>query len=315
MVNDGSKDKSGEIIDEYANKYEECIAIHLKTNTGYAGGPRNIGLEHATGDYIMFLDPDDEYVEDACEVLYNTITEYNADVAFARFRRIFKDYTQKSYSPYKDKLNKYYPNEDLKDANHLNVPDFLWNNFFEKFLYGKNLKGKYERDKPIDMIHINNINEEVDLLKMRPSIWTKIIKRELITENNIKFPPYITGEDMAFNLEVLLYAKGIVFLNNYLSYNYQVRDGSVTNSVNSKFLNDLMDSLIYARKITDSFPKEIQNSIVNPHLLYWINTWKNNKFTDEENQVFLEKINELESIHNKDMKTKFIMKTIKTMVK
>lgn len=35
------------------------------------------------------LDPDDRYTLDACEVLYNAVTKYDADMAFGRFRRIY----------------------------------------------------------------------------------------------------------------------------------------------------------------------------------------------------------------------------------
>ena len=74
MVDDCSTDESGKIIDEYDEKYDCCKAIHLEKNTGAANGPRNRGIEECSGDYIMFLDPDDRYTLDACEVLYNAVT-------------------------------------------------------------------------------------------------------------------------------------------------------------------------------------------------------------------------------------------------
>jgi glycosyltransferase involved in cell wall biosynthesis len=100
MVNDCSTDGSDKIIDEYAEKYDCCVAIHHETNSGGAHTPRNTGIEASTGDYIMFLDPDDRYTPDACEVLYNTIKGNDVDLAFARFRRIFEygGVVQKSYS-------------------------------------------------------------------------------------------------------------------------------------------------------------------------------------------------------------------------
>ena len=56
-VDDGSTDNSGEILDTYSNKYENVIVIH-KNNTGY-GNSMNIGLDHASGEYISILEPDD----------------------------------------------------------------------------------------------------------------------------------------------------------------------------------------------------------------------------------------------------------------
>ena len=73
FIDDNSTDNSLEIIEKYAKKYRNVISIHLDTNSGTAGKPRNIGMSHATADYIMFLDPDDLFTDDACEILYDEI--------------------------------------------------------------------------------------------------------------------------------------------------------------------------------------------------------------------------------------------------
>lgn len=321
MVDDCSTDESGKIIDEYEDKYECCKAIHLEQNTGSANGPRNRGIEESTGEYLMFLDPDDRYAPDACETLYNAVKEYDADVAFGRFRRIFTygEKVQKSYSPYMDNLSKNYPNEKLEDANPLGVPDFIWNNFLESFVYGKEIKGKYDRTKEADVIYVDSVEEEPDILKIPPSVWSKIYKRELIMDNNIRFPQYICGDDAAFSLESLINANGVVYLNNFFSYNYYIRDlpddKSITNNVNPRLLNDLMDSYIYCRELTNDCSKDVQNNSVTPHLLYWASTWKGGQFTKEENEIFLEKVKNLKKIHNRNLKNKFILDSIISMLK
>ncbi|MDL2271043.1 glycosyltransferase [Methanobrevibacter sp. OttesenSCG-928-I08] len=320
MVNDCSTDGSDKIIDEYAEKYDCCKAIHHEVNSGAANKPRNTGIENSTGDYIMFLDPDDRYVLDACETLYNTVKKTNADVAFARFRRIFTygEKIQKSYSPYLDNLENKYPDETLEEANPLNVSNFIWSNALEKLLYGNDIVKTYERSKPVDVIKINKIEEEPDLLKMPPSVWTKIYKRELIIDNNILFPEFISGDDLAFADECFLKANGIVFLNNYFSYDYFIRDlpedKSITNNVNVRLLADLMDSYIYCAEIGKTHPEEIRNVMVNPHLMYWANTWKNASMTKEENNLLLEKLYKLQKIHNDGFKTKFLTSSIIKMI-
>ncbi len=85
MVNDCSTDNSGKIMDHYADKYENFKSIHLPENSGGCGKPRNVGMDHATGEYIMFLDSDDYYTDDACEVLYNTVKKEDADIAFSKY--------------------------------------------------------------------------------------------------------------------------------------------------------------------------------------------------------------------------------------
>ena len=91
MVDDCSTDKSGDIIDEYEGKYENFTAIHLSENSGAAGRPRNVGMKNATGDYLMFLDPDDYYGDDICEVLYGKISNENVDVVFGTYTIDYQD--------------------------------------------------------------------------------------------------------------------------------------------------------------------------------------------------------------------------------
>ena len=80
MVDDCSTDNTRNIINEYANKYSNFKALFHEKNSGGCAMPRNTGLEIATGKYIMFLDPDDEYVPDMCEVMYNKIEESDVDL-------------------------------------------------------------------------------------------------------------------------------------------------------------------------------------------------------------------------------------------
>lgn len=320
MVNDCSTDGSDKVIDEYAENYDCCIAVHHEKNSGAAYTPRNTGIEMCSGDYIMFLDPDDRYTPDACEVLYENVKKYDADVCFARFRRIFEygGNVQKSFSPYEDNLKEAYPDEDFEIANPLNVSDFVWDNILERVLYGKDLEVTYERDRPIDVISIDNIEQEPDLLKMPPSVWSKIYRRDLIMDNDLRFQPFISGDDMAFTLEALLKANGIVFLNNFMCYDYYIRDlpndKSITNTVNVKLLIELMQSYTYCRKCTEGFSKPIQNVSVNPHLLHWMHTWKNSPFTKEENRMLLDEVNKLKRIHKTDLKTKMILSSMTTAI-
>lgn len=57
-VDDASTDKSLEILHQYAEKDERVKVFALKENRGQAHA-RNVGLSHATGDYIGFVDSDD----------------------------------------------------------------------------------------------------------------------------------------------------------------------------------------------------------------------------------------------------------------
>ena len=69
LVDDGSKDLSGTICDEYAKKDCRIKVIH-KENGGQSSA-RNAGLKVSTGEYILFVDSDDYIVENTLETLLN----------------------------------------------------------------------------------------------------------------------------------------------------------------------------------------------------------------------------------------------------
>lgn len=80
LVNDGSPDKSGEIIDSYAQKYANIFAYH-KQNGGVSSA-RNLGIEKATTDCVLFLDSDDVLADGIPELIEASKT---ADLAVAGF--------------------------------------------------------------------------------------------------------------------------------------------------------------------------------------------------------------------------------------
>ena len=139
MINDCSTDRSGEIIDEYASKYTNFISIHLPENSGTAGKPRNIGIKEATGDYLMFLDPDDLYTDDACEVLYSTIKEENIDIVFGKYIIFSENTKQKVVYNFKDiKEIKVETVED--DPRLLTLPPSIWTKIYKRsFIQENNL--------------------------------------------------------------------------------------------------------------------------------------------------------------------------------
>ncbi len=81
LINDGSPDNSGAIIDEYAKNDDRIKVIHKK-NGGVASA-RNAGLKVATGRYITFVDSDDWVDLDFIESLLNT--KKDADIIRSKF--------------------------------------------------------------------------------------------------------------------------------------------------------------------------------------------------------------------------------------
>ena len=89
LVDDGSKDRSGEICEEYAKKDGRIRVIHTE-NRG-AGAARNTGFAHATGEYVVFVDSDDYISENMIERLYMTIHKSKYDLVVCNFLRAYPD--------------------------------------------------------------------------------------------------------------------------------------------------------------------------------------------------------------------------------
>lgn len=85
LVDDQSPDRCPEICEEYAQKDSRITVIHQK-NKGVSGA-RNTGLDNAKGEYVMFVDSDDELYENAVEILLNDAFAYHADVVSAEKKR------------------------------------------------------------------------------------------------------------------------------------------------------------------------------------------------------------------------------------
>lgn len=77
LVDDASTDGTAAILKEYESKYPESIALILCEENGRQGRARNIGLSYATGDYISFVDSDDEIHTEAYRILDKILSEEN----------------------------------------------------------------------------------------------------------------------------------------------------------------------------------------------------------------------------------------------
>lgn len=83
LVNDGSTDKSGEICNNYVEKYSNIRVIN-KSNKGLSD-TRNVGIRYSRGEYIFFLDSDDYIVPNCLEVLYRNMVNNNAELSCGSF--------------------------------------------------------------------------------------------------------------------------------------------------------------------------------------------------------------------------------------
>ena len=198
FVDDCSTDNSRNIIENYAAQYENVKLVCLEKNSDAAGKPRNTGIANANADYIMFLDPDDEFYEYSCEFLYNQIINQELDMVSGNY-------------------------------------DQYINGVYKKYHW-------YDKGISESEMRIANIKEKMDLLRLPASVFTKIYRKDFLLENSIKFPEYISSEDLVFNCECLLKANGIFFIDKPI-VKYKIREGESKTSIkNKKTLSNYLQS-------------------------------------------------------------------------
>lgn len=88
VVNDGSTDNTPEMVDWYAAKYENVVAIHQEN--GGISVARNAGIRQANGEYIGFVDADDMLYPSMVERLYQSAKKNDCDIAITSLYRITK---------------------------------------------------------------------------------------------------------------------------------------------------------------------------------------------------------------------------------
>lgn len=133
-VNDGSSDTSGTICEKYANR-DERIKVFHKENGG-AASARNVGLQHATGEYIGFVDPDDWIEPQMFESIIEKLEAHNADMGACGF---FKNWDDKEI----EMNNEPAVDEDVFDKEQVfyyafkrysykSFGGYLWNKIFRR---------------------------------------------------------------------------------------------------------------------------------------------------------------------------------------
>ena len=199
LLDDGSTDDCGKIIDEYAQKDSRIIPIH-KENSGY-GKTINKGFDIAKGKYIGIIESDDYIEPDMYEKLFAQIEESNADVCKAGF------YTYNS----KNKPEKQNEKWSFKGQD------------YEKF----------------PKRQVFDISEYPEYFAIHASIWVGLYRKSYLDKYNIRMEETegASYQDFPFITKVLCNTNKIVLIPEYM-YHWRVEQNqnSSTTINNSKLL-------------------------------------------------------------------------------
>ena len=192
LIDDGSKDGSGSICDEYSSRYDFVKAIH-KENAGL-GMARNTGLENITGKYVTFVDSDDWVSDNLLEVLYNKFTTNNVDFCKSGFQRVKNDETVVSVTQYKNEI----------------------------------FKGDRAKNELLPRM-VGSSPSQHDSVEM--CVCGVLYNSEIIKSHGIRFPSEreLISEDLVFNIDYMQYANGACTIDA-VCYNYRVNNNSLTKS-------------------------------------------------------------------------------------
>lgn len=137
LIDDASSDSSPRLCDEWAAKDDRILVFHLAEGRG-ASGARNVGLDHAEGEYVMFVDSDDvldstavEFCVGKAEHLRCGMVIFGKSLIDEGGKRI-RDYVIDADVTARNNSSDYYTNlSDLMRQDYLNPP---WGKLFSRKL-------------------------------------------------------------------------------------------------------------------------------------------------------------------------------------
>lgn len=192
LVDDGTPDKSGFMCDAYSEKDNRIQVIH-KENGGLSSA-RNAGLDIASGDYIVFIDSDDEIELNMVEKLVNAADYADVDFVMCDYIHILSD------------------GREIKETTALEA-------------------GLYDKTKLVKDIFPNLIMAESIEYGPILSVWHCMYKRCFLKDNNLRFAEDVKwSEDNLFNSIVGYKAQTFFYLKNEFLYKYYQNPGTITTS-------------------------------------------------------------------------------------
>lgn len=189
-INDGSTDKSWDILLEMKKKYPELVIISQENHgLGYT---RNVGIDRAQGEYIYFLDSDDYILENTLEICYEFASKNALDVVLFDAVNFLDIPTRKLI----------YPNPDDRQGIISERQEIFSGIYFLEKYYSK----IYE-----------------------PAVWLVYCSLKFLKKNGIKFLPRVYFEDNEFHCRIMSFANKIMYIPQ-MFYQRRCRDNSITGS-------------------------------------------------------------------------------------
>lgn len=237
-VNDGSKDSSQEILEDYAHRDPRIIPI-VKENGGLSSA-RNRGLEAATGEYVMFLDSDDWLERDICRLAVEAMEESRADLVMWSYVREFQNHSKPT-----DILGKEWLHLDEAGVRK------LYRRLFG--LMGEELSDPSKGDAIV-------------------TAWGKLYRRELIEGIEFIDTKKIGTEDCLYNIEAFRRIRSAVYLPVYGCHYRKYNAASLTTAHNPRLFDGWQNMYALMEEHIERYglPEEYREALSNRRALHMI---------------------------------------------
>lgn len=255
LINDGSTDNSLDILKKYAEENPKIFKLINKSNGGQ-GSARNIGLEKAKGEYILYVDSDDYLCSNQLLKIYNQAKKTNADIL------VFNNYIV-------DEKNKIIKEEKCikSKSNQINLllgNVAVWNKLYKRTIL-ENIKFRskvwYEDLDFTAKIIFNNYK-----IEFYDEVAYNYLEREGSTMNNDK---------LNRNLEIILASEEITKYFKKSKKNEQYKDEIEFLNILHVYINTL--SRIIRMNVSNSF-KKIPKQKIRKYMKLNFKDFKKNKY-------------------------------------
>lgn len=220
MVDDGSNAYVHDVCEKFAD--QDARFFYIRQDNAGVCVARNNGMDRAKGEYICFIDPDDWIDENYLDVLYNSITENDADIALV------------------DSLVHY-----AKRA--------VENHFLDT---GKTVLSGESKNKLLYQLFSRTICDYYPPEIPAGTVWAKIFRADFLKQNEIRFLPGLRRlEDVLFCMDAYEKAKRIAYQPDCL-YHYRVSQASVSHRYDPQIVQDHEMFFQEANRFLDGNHKE-----------------------------------------------------------
>lgn len=275
LINDGSKDKSGDICEEYSKIDKRFVTFH-QTNKGICN-VRCFGINMANGEYIIHIDPDDWIENNTLELMIAECTKYNLDICTCSIKYEYKDIELNKTHSKIEKIQDYLYNRFTKEAiTLLQITPSLINKLIKTNVYRKNIIKYPELVKSGEDIcifyQIYSNDLKIKIIDKDLYHYDKSINQSSLTKDDNHIIDIIKCYDLILNLTNNHNVKDICYFEIANHANNAVYDSNVNRKEYRKILYTHINHILLSKS---PLWRKI-NAIISlvPGCIYWGNFYR-----------------------------------------